>query len=402
MKIGLLTQPLGHNYGGILQAYALKTVLERRGHRVVLFDWYSRLEHPWRELINICKRTILKYVVGKDIPVFYELSRKIACRRLLKFVDDRFDKRYVRRWGPKGVSGLDAVVVGSDQVWRPEYNRGTLIGHNFLDFCQDDDIRRVAYAASFGTDKCEFTDDQIKAFSPLLQKFDGVSVREDSGVRLCRELFGVDALHLLDPTLLLDREDYMVVSGISASDKPKGGLLLYVLDENESILKFSEELAKEKSLEIFRCNSKYENMEVPLRERIQPPLEDWLRAFYDADFVVADSFHAAVFSLIFAKPFVIIGNEGRGLARFDSLLNKFQCRGNMILSPSEYDPSRSYLPSQESFRRILAAERLKAFAFIDKSLPTKESRLAATLQREENSIRANSDSSLTTCCGSES
>ncbi len=402
MKIGLLTQPLGHNYGGILQAYALKTVLERRGHRVVLFDWYSRLEHPWRELINICKRTILKYVVGKDIPVFYELSKKIACRRLLKFVDDRFDKRYVRRWGPKCVSGLDAVVVGSDQVWRPEYNRGTLIGHNFLDFCQDDDIRRVAYAASFGTDKCEFTDDQIKAFSPLLQKFDGVSVREDSGVRLCRELFGVEALHLPDPTLLLDKSDYMALAGIAPADKPRGGLLAYILDETEDTRHLIGRISTERSLKAFRCNTQYENRKAPLRERIQPPLEDWLRAFYDADFVVADSFHAAVFSLIFAKPFVIIGNEGRGLARFDSLLNKFQCRGNMILSPSEYDPSRSYLPSQESFRRILAAERLKAFAFIDKSLPTKESRLAATLQREENSIRANSDSSLTTCCGSES
>lgn len=372
MKIGLLTQPLGHNYGGILQAYALKTVLERRGHEVVLLDWYSRFRHPVRELARVGKGVIRRYILKQHVPYLSaNLSNRITLRHLRRFVSMNFNARHFKKWlwGRNVIRGLDGIVVGSDQVWRPKYNRGTLIGHNFLDFCQNDGLRRVAYAASFGTDKCEFTDEQIRAFSPLLQKFDGVSVREDSGVRLCRELFGVEALHLLDPTLLLDREDYMEAAGVSASDKPKGGLLLYVLDENESITGFSEELAKEKSLDVFRCNSKYENWDAPISERIQPPLEDWLRAFYDADFVIADSFHAAVFSIIFGKPFIIFGNEDRGLARFESLLNLFRCRENMILSPSEYDSGRSYLPDQESIKRILSAEREKAFAFIDKYLP---------------------------------
>ena len=317
MKIGLLTQPLGHNYGGVLQALALKTVLERMGHEVVLFDWYSRI--PLR---------------------FYRVvPDKIATRKIRRFVRKHFDRRYICRggWNENAVRGLDAVVVGSDQVWRPIYNRGGMIGHNFLDFCTEAPIRRVAYAASFGTDVCEFTPSQISVFRPLLQKFDGVSVREDSGVALCRELFGVEAQHLLDPTLLLDKEDYMSFAGISPSDTPQGGLLSYILDRSEETDRAVADMARERGLRVIRVNSQYENREAPLKDRIQPPVEGWLRAFYDADFVVADSFHAAVFAIIFGKPFKIIINPDRGAARIESLLRLFGCQDNMIESISELD-----------------------------------------------------------------
>lgn len=318
MKIGLLTQPLGHNYGGVLQALALKTVLERRGHEVVLFDWYSH-----------------------NVPLHFVgfLSRKIATRKICRFVRKHFERRYICRggWNENAVRGLDAVVVGSDQVWRPTYNGGGMIGHNFLDFCTQAPIRRVAYAASFGTDVCEFTPSQVSVFRPLLQKFDGVSVREDSGVALCRELFGVEAQHLLDPTLLLDREDYMSFAGISTSDTPQGGLLSYILDRSEETDRTVEDMARERGLRIIRVNSQYENREAALKDRIQPPLEEWLRAFYDADFVVADSFHAAVFAIIFGKPFKIVINPDRGAARIESLLRLFDCQDNMIKSISELD-----------------------------------------------------------------
>lgn len=318
MKIGLLTQPLGHNYGGVLQALALKTVLERRGHEVVLFDWYSR-----RISLNLCGT----------------VSNKIATRKIRRFVDTHFTKRYVRRggWNVNAVKGLDAVVVGSDQVWRPAYNNNGMLGHNFLDFCQNAGIRRVAYAASFGTDICEFTGPQVAVFRPLLQKFDGVSVREDSGVVLCCDLFGVEAQHLLDPTLLLDREDYMSFAGISPSDTPRGGLLSYILDRSEETDRLVSGIAGEKGLRIIRVNSQYENREAPLKDRIQPPVEDWLRAFYDADFIVADSFHAAVFSIIFRKPFLLVCNRRRGAARMESLLRLFNIRDNMIVVDDSSD-----------------------------------------------------------------
>ena len=87
---------------------------------------------------------------------------------------------------------------------------------------------------------------------------------------------------------------------------------------------------KSLSLTPFRVNSKANGLHASIRERIQPPVEAWLRGFYDAEFVVTDSFHACVFSIIFGKPFIVIGNKDRGMARFESLLKMFGLENRMI------------------------------------------------------------------------
>lgn len=326
MRIGIITLPLNTNYGGILQAYALQTVLERMGHDVCLIEERRvPLSLPlWKAPLSYGKR-ILKNILGHPCPIFYErkVNREIP---IVRKNTDRFINRYIKRrivdsFSDLNESDFDAIVVGSDQIWRPKYFPN--IENAFLDFAKDWNIRRIAYAASFGTDDWEYDSKQTSECGRLLRMFDAVSVREDSGADLCKKHFGVNAEHVLDPTMLLVKEDYIKLFEAADTPKSNGNLLCYILDETEEKKALIKHIAAEKGLIPFNVKSISDDINSPLYERIQPPLEQWLRGFYDADFVITDSFHACVFSIIFNKPFIVYGNINRGLSRFISLLNMF-------------------------------------------------------------------------------
>ena len=121
---------------------------------------------------------------------------------------------------------FDAYVVGSDQVWRPTYNLGDKLFDMYLAFADGQQVKRLSYAASFGVDKWEYSDDQTRICSELAKQFDAISVREKSGVKLCADNLGVDAIHVLDPTMLLDPSDYNKLIGKQISDKTTGGVIL--------------------------------------------------------------------------------------------------------------------------------------------------------------------------------
>lgn len=336
MKIGILTLPLHTNYGGILQAYALQTVLERMGHEVVVIDKPNVKPAP--SLFTLGKR-IIKRLLGYRVGVFSERKHNrtypIVSQHTQPFIDKYIHRKVVHSPEELQESDFDAIVVGSDQIWRPKYYGK--IENAYLAFAKGWNIKRVAYAASFGTDEWEYTPEQTKRCGELLKKFDALSVREASGVGLCREHFGVEALHVLDPTMLLDKEDYIRLIEAAGTPKSKGTLLNYILDETSEKRALIEWIAKEKGLVPFRVNSRVEDRTAPLEERIQPPVEEWLRGFYDAEFVVTDSFHACVFSILFGKPFVVVGNKERGMARFDSLLKMFGLEDRLVSNIDDYN-----------------------------------------------------------------
>lgn len=324
MRIGILTLPLHTNYGGILQAYALQTVLERMGHEACLVEERRKPLPLWKAPLSYGKR-IVKNLAGHPFPVFYErkMGREMP---VVRQHTDRFIQKYIKRRIVNSFSEIretdfDAIVVGSDQVWRPKYFHK--IGHAYLDFTEGWNIRRIAYAASFGTEEWEYNPEQTRKCAKLLKCFDAVSVREESGVRLCAGHFGVEAVHVLDPTMLLDKEDYIRLFENARTPESKGTLLNYILDETPGKTALTDRIAKEKGLVPFRANSKVEDINAKLEERIQPPVEQWLRGFYDAEYVVTDSFHACVFSILFNKPFIAVGNPARGMSRFASLLSVF-------------------------------------------------------------------------------
>ena len=355
MKIGILTLPLHTNYGGILQAYALQTVLERMGHEVVVFDTPNKMPLPplWKLPLSFVKRTLLKSM-GRIDRIFIERYNNsvqpIITKEIQPFIDEKIHRKVFANFSKIGAREFDAIVVGSDQVWRSIYFvpmwLGFPIENAYLSFTKGWNLKRISYAASFGTDKWEYNEEQTLHSREALQMFDAVSVREENGVKLCKQYFDVDALHVLDPTMLLDVNDYIELFKQKQTPKSKGNLLNYVLDETDEIESLIKKVASMKKMVPFAVNNPYEGDNTkPLNQRIKPSVEAWLRGFYDADFVITDSFHACVFSIIFKKQFIVIGNKERGMARFESLLKMFGLEERLVdekvdvnnLYPIDYD-----------------------------------------------------------------
>lgn len=321
MRIGIITLPLHTNYGGILQAYALQTVLERMGHEVEI------LEEPHeykRASLKRYIRRVLKKCIGKRSVINYEgFMRKWQPKVAIDI--DEFIKTYIHRrivkYNSLREGEYDAFVVGSDQVWRPSYNQH--LEKAFLDFTEDwKDVKRIAYAASFGTDEWEFTNEQTELCKKLVHKFDFVSVREDTAVNLCKEHLGIVATHVLDPTLLLSAGDYQKIIGkVKVSDTSY--VFSYLLDESEEKINILNDVSNKLNLPVKKIKLEKDISKISmsrLKSLKYPSIQEWLASFAQADFVVTDSFHGTVFSIIFNKPFVVLPNKGRGVARFESLL----------------------------------------------------------------------------------
>lgn len=332
MRIGILTLPLHTNYGGILQAYALQTILERLGHQVIVLDTSQKHKSPaiWKFPLCLSKRMVLK-LTGKQKIIFVERywnhQRKVITQNITPFIKKYIHRKEILSFSELKENDYDAFVVGSDQVWRPLYFcpmwHGQPIGNAYLSFAKGWNIKRIAYSASFGTASWEYSIEETLDCKECIEKFDTVSTREDSGVLLCKKYFDVEAKCVLDPTMLLSSKDYISLIEQSKAPKSEGSLLVYVLDENEKTKNIVAEISKIKHLVPFSVNNPYEyNEQKPLNERVKKSVETWLRGFYDAKFIVTDSFHACVFSILFQKQFVVIGNKSRGLARIESLFTK--------------------------------------------------------------------------------
>ena len=339
MKIGIITQPLGCNYGGLLQNYALQQILRKLGHDVYTInrrtcDIYTC---RWDVILRWQLKRYIKKLLGRE----YSLTRKeynFIKQNCTNFVEENIQatKRFNNNKGLKSIidkHGFNAYIVGSDQVWRPMYSEN--IYNDFLDFCQNEpNIKRLAYAASFGVSEWEFNIEQTKECSRLAKLFDAISIREDSGIALCKEHLEVDAIHVLDPTLLLEKEDYIKLVEKAGEPVSNGNVFCYILDNNETIKNGIQYIEQTLSLNSFQVKAKNEKWALKrgedINDHIIPSPTKWLRAFMDAKMVFTDSFHGCVFSIIFNKPFWVIGNEVRGNARFDSLLRMFNLESRRI------------------------------------------------------------------------
>ena len=343
MKIGILTLSPRNNYGGILQTYALQTVLKRMGHDAVVIDKSREIKLPILSLSRYFlyfKLLAHKVLVDRNTTIFWDRKHnreyKVMSTYTLPFMQ-MYIKRFVAKRDYSNIKqgDFDAFVVGSDQVWRPKYFGQNIISKAFLSFAKDWDVKRISYAASFGTEEWEYSEEQTLECKEWIKKFDAVSVRESSAVKLCKEYLNVDALHVLDPTMLLSATDYIQLFKDANSPQSPASLMCYILDETEDKQKVVFNVEETLNLTAFSVNSKYEVRTAPLEERIQPPVEAWLRGFYDAKFVVTDSFHACVFSILFEKPFIVYGNKDRGMARFHSLLSIFGLENRLITNSAD-------------------------------------------------------------------
>lgn len=344
MRVSILTQPLGHNYGGLLQAYALQTYLKKLHCEVETVDRRKPVGNSL--LIKSYIRNVIKLLLGRIKSIPTERRQSEALRNLVDFRDRRLamsptitTEKQIRDYFR--ARKFDVVIVGSDQVWRPLYSPSIL--NFYLDFLKDIDSpeKRLAYAASFGVDNWEYTDDLTEKCKVLARQFCAVSVREKSAVELCENKFGVSAKCVVDPTLLLEPTEYDLLISEGTENKSKGCVLSYILDPAPEKRSISDIVGKALGADVFSVKPEYSIAQVRAVDIGQccfPSVENWLQALRYASFVVTDSFHGVAFSILFNKPFIAIGNSTRGMARFESLLSQFGLVERLVESRNEVTP----------------------------------------------------------------
>lgn len=339
MKIGILTLPLHHNYGGILQAWALQRVLKNFGHDVYILSNSNLNRTHWS---IFAKRAILKCIKkGGNTPIFYELIMKRRNKPLTKFIKQNVNLQSISSLKNLNEIDFDAIIVGSDQIWRKRYFEGmwnSPITNAFLDFTKSWDIKRIAYAASFGVDEWQFNNAETKKIMNSLSYFNGISLREISGIKMLKEYTDIAAAFVLDPTMLISEEEYFQLLPQYLKSKtniPGKKLVSYILDSDDQTENTVTAITKLKGLN--RIDLNITDSKTPLTS-----IENWIYEISSADLVFTNSFHGCVFSIIFNKPLIFTGNLTRGNARFSSLMECFNIRSNYIQSLDEFDVNKSY------------------------------------------------------------
>lgn len=335
MKIAVLTMTFNNNYGGMLQAYALMETLKKLGHEPELLFVQLENREPVVYFKTLLKRYFFSYISKKwEYYRFSSMLEKNTNHFIEKYINPKTKAIYTEKEFEKIIKdNYDAYIVGGDQVWRPTMYR--FINHAFFDFVKNPNAILLSYAPSFGVEHWEYSEEQTQKFKKQIQRFQAVSVREDSGIKLCKEYFEVDAKHVLDPTMLLGMEEYRKI--IKAENEPthSGGLLSYILDKTDDKKYLQDVVSKEYGLKPYSVHVKSTDIDATIEDRVYPTVTSWLKGFDDVEYVVTDSFHGCVFAILFNKSFIVYGNERRGMARFNSLLKMFDLEDRLVLKKED-------------------------------------------------------------------
>ena len=299
MKISILTFSKESNFGANLQCYALCKTLQGMGHQVdiidiqlpkITFNWYTTLlQLPQNFLFFLFRK--------KQLNIFTEKYKTTA--QLLK-----------------GQHKSDLYIVGSDQVWNPDITKRLDPLVYFFSFLPDG-VRRISYAASFGTGSWQtpvLTDEVRK----LLHKFSAVGVREQTGVEICKNTFGVDAQLVTDPTLLLS--SYDEICGKYNPQRETNELVYFTFIRNKAEQRVVAEFSKANRLQAVALRS---NRSIPgFKSRLYVSMAGWMNSIRYAKLVVTNSFHCMVFCILFHKKFVAIPAKAGRTTRQEGLLEQ--------------------------------------------------------------------------------
>ena len=367
------------NYGGILQAWALTRVLGALGVDAMV-DSTSADGTTWLSTgKSWVKRAAVSLAPARILPRDWarHVVDELTAEPVLRFANAQIplfplydDDGSV---SPSATDGFDGFVVGSDQVWRPDYTDLTSYLLNFLP--PDDDRVRISFAVSFGNGDPEFSAERTRAARELVRRFSGISVRERVGIDLVRDLWGVDADQHVDPTLLVDRGVYAALAASAVDPLPPGRLVNYLLDSTPHTCSVVRQVANalgEESITLLPAPpmryAQYRRDPAAFR---RPTIEAWLGAIRNARFMVTDSFHGTVFSILNHTPFISVVDRSRAASRFDTLLGAFGLEDRAV-APGD-TVAGELLGAEIDWERIdatLARERARAFLYLERSLTT--------------------------------
>ena len=326
-KIGFITIQQA-NFGSVLQTFATSYILKKMGHHPVLIDYkyptdYHRknamgreakryvapfVERVWKNIFKCAYRLLHGMPVGQ--ASYQKWANLKSQEKFIQFQNqiEKTDKSYDKDSIIKNPPVFDVYMTGSDQTWNPRYYAND---YSFLLNFAPDDKLKVAYAASFGTS--EFYPQYAKDYSRYLKRYDAISTRESTGVKMTRDLAGKVAIHCCDPTLLLTKEDWMKFAAEKNSIEGKY-VLVYIQAYAINPYPYADYLVKRikkiiNAKHVIVLNSEIYEIAKGFTPMIGAGPRDFLRLFADASFIVCCSFHSVAFSINFRKPFYAIAGN---------------------------------------------------------------------------------------------
>lgn len=351
--VGILGYWYATNYGSVITYYALYKIIEKLGYTAMLIDRPDK-EKDAEPLTVFSREFLNKYCNISISPKWKDLEQ----------INDL----------------CDSFIVGSDQVWTRDAIR--LMGYYFFLSFITDDKKKIAYSCSFGQDKFEALPNTIRRVKYYLKKFDAISVRENSGVKILRETLGVDGQQVLDPIFLLPSSEYEKIATKAQQFEQGNYILSYILDPNEAkkqALLFVSKKVKLKLVNLLdgRYNTYEKNKAIMNLEntKCNVMMEDWVNYFMNADFVVTDSHHGLAMAIIFNKPFICINNPARGGTRFTSLLSMLNLEERLI-TPDQIVADHLYEPIEYNrVNEILDEKREQALNWLKSALESEKQKM---------------------------
>ena len=345
--VGLVGWWFAANYGSVMTYFALGKILEDMDMLAIMIRVPKKDDGPWEEVTNNNINFMEKY-----FPVSKErtIDKLEECNRF-----------------------CDMFMVGSDQLWVQNYI--DLVGYTFfLDFVSEDK-KKIAYATSLGYDSYNGTEEEKYIAGIYLQRFSDISVRESSGVDLCKRSFNVNAVRELDPVFLCDVKYYDQLAENSKINSGEEYILCYILDPTEEKKKAVYFLKEKLHLQVkvildmktfAKSKEKWGTDDVIENVGI----EDFIKLIKCCKFMVSDSHHGICFGLIYHKNFICIANKSRGYTRFESLFNLLQIREHMVDDANEILTNEKLMDEidYKNVDEILNKEKIKSLEWLKNAL----------------------------------
>ena len=332
-NVAIASMLFQNNFGAVLTVYALYKTIEDLGYNplIIYNNFYGSANNLYSDMKG--NKFGLKY---------------------LNIANEYFSKEELEKLNEK----CDNFIVGSDQVFRWLFNRKN-ISHYLLNFAYNFK-NKIAYSSSFGISNFEGELKEKIFFKYYLKQFDNVSVREDDGVRICREDFDVSATQVLDPVFLINDYDYL----ISKSSKNVNHKFIAVYSLYTNIQNELDFISNKLSLNIEYLN----------KDNNEDSIEDWLWTIKNCELLITDSFHGSCFAIIFNKPFVCILNEESGISRLESLSNMFDIKDRIITDLSEVMNKPDFLLKMDwtKINEKLKIEKEKSLKWLKNALENKK------------------------------
>lgn len=365
MKIGIVNFHFAHNYGAMLQAYALQESLKELGNESIIIDFKPKEIMDGYEIWTVKKIKNIKSFLWtiknyKRLKLKYDLFEdfKKKYMNLTNETYKRIDSNTLNKYK------FDAFVCGSDQIWNMDLN--CELKEYILSFSKDIKVKKISYAASIGSNKIK--KEHVKIMKEDLESFNSVSVREDDAVKLINDNFNLKCEQVLDPVFLLAKEEWQKVS-INVDLEEEKYILLYGLEENDVFENILSLLKNETNFKIINISPNKSKSEYVDKNLFKVGPREFIGLISKAEIVVTNSFHGTCFSIIFGKKFLTIGHSELN-SRMESILRVMNLESHMISSEVKSIENLNYIINDnlDSIQERLIKEINKSKMFLKNAI----------------------------------